>query len=419
MKRTIIALITAVLLQGIAAADGSSSSLKFQNDPPITAAYTMANLKQVFATLSQAAKVNFIYDDGVQLNKMVPSFTVKDLPFSKTLDAILTTNALEAVQISDDTFIIVPATKYSQYVKSDKRIFPVIYLEAAKVIPTLQAMYAGAASDKQQSGIKFIAEEKRNLIIAMGQKETLDDIAKTIQDLDQKVSQVLVELKIAEASHEKDVDLGSPLNSYQLNSNQLVPNNSYLGLTADSFPALIKFLQTTSNVKMLASPNIRVLDRQKAQINITDQVPLQISTSQISSSAGGGGATPTAYTTTQIQFYDIGIKFSITPIIHNDQEVTIDLNAEITSLGQVTANNNIPTIGKRSAQTIIRLKDGETSIMSGLKKQEERVTKTHLPILSDIPLIGSIFDLILGETSTQVIESEIILSITPHIISAK
>ncbi len=417
MKRTVIALIIAALLQGIAAADGSSSSLKFQNDPPITAAYTMANLKQVFATLSQAAKVNFIYDDGVQLNKMVPSFTVKDLPFSKTLDAILTTNALEAVQISTDTFIIVPATKYQQYVKNDKQIIPVVYIDAAKLIPALQSMYA-TGPDKQ-GGLKLISEDKRNLLIAVGSKDTLDEIAKTIKDLDQKVSQVIVELKIAEVSREKDVDVGSQLLSYQLNSSQLVPNNNYLSLTADSFPALIKFLQTNSNVKLLATPNIRVLDRQKAQINITDQVPIQLSTTQISSSTGGGGATPTAYTTTQVQFFDIGIKFSIVPTIHNDQEVTIDLNAEITSLGKVTATNNIPEIGKRSAQTIIRLKDGETSIMSGLKKEEERVTKTHLPVLSDIPLIGTIFDFVLGGTSTQIIESEIILSITPHIISAK
>ena len=121
-----------------------------------------------------------------------------------------------------------------------------------------------------------------------------------------------------------------------------------------------------------------------------------------------------------MQFFDIGTKFNITPTIHRENnEVTIDLTAEITSLGKVSAINNIPEIGKRSAQTIIRLKDGETNIMSGLKKEEDRVTKTHLPILSDLPLIGLLFDFIAGGTVTQKVETEIVMSITPHIIPTK
>jgi len=421
MNKIISTLVITVFLTGFAFGDGTVSgpSLKFKSDPLITSAYTMANLKQVLSTLSQTAKINFLYDEGVQLNKMIPSFTIKDLPFSKTLDAIMATNGLEAVQLSEDTLIIVPSAKYQQYVKNDKRIFTINYLDAPKLLPTLQAMYTSTTAGAQQQGVKFIAEDKRNLIIAIGSKDTLDDIAKSIIELDQKVSQVVVELKILETSREKNTDIGSALNSYQLNSNQLTISNPYLGLTDSDFPSLIKFLQTNSDVKTLASPNIRVLDRQKAQISITDQVPLNISTTQISSNTTVGGGTPTAFTTTQVQFFDIGIKFTLTPTIHSDSEVTIDLLAEITSLGKVTAGNNIPEIGKRSAQTIIRLKDGETNILSGLNKQEERVTKTHLPILSDIPLLGFIFDFILGSTSTQTVDTEIVMSITPHIISAK
>ena len=87
------------------------------------------------------------------------------------------------------------------------------------------------------------------------------------------------------------------------------------------------------------------------------------------------------------------------------------LIAEISSLGKTTTAG-IPEIGKRTAQTIIRLKDGETAIMGGLKKEEERESIRGLPFLSDIPLIGVLF----RSTTTQIVESEIILSITPHII---
>ncbi|MFH1074021.1 MAG: hypothetical protein V1752_02935 [Candidatus Firestonebacteria bacterium] len=387
----------------------------FKNEPLITAQYNSASLKQLFTTMAQQGKVNLIFDETAPLSKIIPSFSVKDLPFAGAMETALAINGLEAVKVTDDTFIIAPFNRISFYKKNEIRIFNLEYLEAVKLIPVLQPVI-GAKHPQQQQIFKMFSEEKRNILISVASKEVNEEVNTLVKDLDNNSPQVMVELKIIEVSKEKNNEIGSELLKYELSSNQLLPDNRYTGLTAESFPALIKFLQTTSNVKVVATPNIRVLDRQKAQVAITDQVPVQISTTQINTTTG----TPTAYTTTQIQFFDIGIKFNITPVIHrNNNEITIDLTAEITSLGKVSATNNIPEMGKRSAQTIIRLKDGETNIMSGLKKEEERITKTHLPILSDLPLIGLLFDFLAGGTKTQIVESEIIMSITPRIIPVK
>jgi general secretion pathway protein D len=158
-------------------------------------------------------------------------------------------------------------------------------------------------------------------------------------------------------------------------------------------------------------------DRVPARIYIGDKVPVTISTTQQSYGGTTGTSIP-SYTTTQVQFFDIGITMEITPTIHSDNEVTLDMKVNISSVGKINVQSNIPEIGTRETKTILRLKNGETNILSGLTKEEERVSKTHLPILSDIPLLGLVFDVIFGSTTTQKISSEIIMSVTPTIISS-
>lgn len=418
MKKVFVVLVLVMIFHFDYCLSINNPSLQFKYDPPITAQYSMASLKQIFTTLSQYGKINILFDENVPLNKIIVTFNVKDLSFSKTFDVLLNTNDLDAVQISDDTIIVMPSNKLQQYIKSEKRIISLSYLEVVKLIPIIQSVFTDLTRHQTQP-LKLISEEKRNLLIVVGPKETIQEIEKLIKEIDQKIPQVMIELKVAEISYQKDTDIGSQLQKYEISSTTLAPYDKYKMLTLNDFPSLIKLLKTVSDAKMLASPNIRVIDKQKAQISITDQIPITISTTQIGSSTTTAGGTPTAYTTTQVQFFDIGIKFVITPTIHPDNEVTIDLNVEITSLGKVTPGNNIPEIGKRAAQTIIRLKNGETNVMSGLKKEEQRITKTQLPIISDIPLIGFVFDVILGSTQTQTIQSEIIMSITPHIIPIK
>ena len=390
--------------------DETDLNLKYKD--PITIQLTGAGLKQIFSTFAQIGRINILFDETVPVTKIVPSFSVKDIPFSKALNILLKTNSLAGIQVDPETVIIVPLTKYQQYIKSTKKVYQLSYIESNKLVPIIQAIFGPQPGEPPKSPLKLIVEEKSNLLIVLSTKETIEEIDKFIKEVDLKLAQAIIELKIVEASKERRREYGIELTDYQISSTKLLPKENFVKLTFSDFPALLKFLQTNSEVKILASPNIRVVNKQKAQITIADQVPVQISTTQISTSTTGG-ATPSAFTTTQVQFFDIGIKLNVTPTIHLDNEITMDLTVEISSLGKATTSG-IPEIGKRSAQTTIRLKDGETAIMGGLKKEEERESTKGLPFLSDIPLIGVLF----RSTTKQVMEAEIILSITPHIIPA-
>jgi general secretion pathway protein D len=114
---------------------------------------------------------------------------------------------------------------------------------------------------------------------------------------------------------------------------------------------------------------------------------------------------------TSFNYRNIGVNIDITPRIHHDDDVTLALKVEISSLSG-TGYGGLPTFGNRSINTEIRLRDGETNMLAGLIRDDERETKEGIAGLSDLPVIGQIF----GRTHKEATETDIILTLTPHIV---
>ena len=105
------------------------------------------------------------------------------------------------------------------------------------------------------------------------------------------------------------------------------------------------------------------------------------------------------------------MNLDITPRTHHDDDVTLNLKVAVTSISG-TGFGGLPTFGNREVNTIIRLRDGETNILAGLIRDSERLTVEGIPGLSDIPVVGHIF----GHTQKTNEQTDIILTLTPHII---
>jgi len=114
---------------------------------------------------------------------------------------------------------------------------------------------------------------------------------------------------------------------------------------------------------------------------------------------------------TSFNYRNIGVNIDITPRIHHDDDVTLALKVEISSLSS-TGYGGLPTFGNRSINTEIRLRDGETNMLAGLIRDDEREIKEGIPGLSDLPVVGQIF----GRTHKEATETDIILTLTPHIV---
>jgi general secretion pathway protein D len=143
---------------------------------------------------------------------------------------------------------------------------------------------------------------------------------------------------------------------------------------------------------------------------IGDRVPIPTTTFNTGTTIGGNIVPVTAF-----QYQDVGITIDVEPRVHHNNEVTMKLSVEVSELGenvQVAVGQEQPKIGTRTITSVIRLKDGETSLLAGLFKYNKREGGSGIPFLADIPVIGALF----RTNSVDLKKTDLVLTLTPHII---
>ena len=157
-------------------------------------------------------------------------------------------------------------------------------------------------------------------------------------------------------------------------------------------------------MSLLANPRIRARNREKARILIGERVPNITSTS-----------TSTGFVSENVQYIDVGLKLEVEPTISLDDEVAIRVALEVSNIIEtVTTRSGTVAyrIGTRNASTLLRLKDGENQVLAGLLSDEERMSRTGVPIISQPPILDRLF----GARSDEAKRTEIVLSITPRLV---
>jgi general secretion pathway protein D len=167
-------------------------------------------------------------------------------------------------------------------------------------------------------------------------------------------------------------------------------------------------MKQTGLTNTLASPRIRARNKEKAKILIGQREP--VITNSVTPTAAG-----TPVVTGNVQYLDVGLTLEVQPTVYENSDVAIKVSLEVSSLLKqiTTASGTIAyEIGTRNANTLLRLRDGETQILAGLIQDSDTRTANTIPGLGDIPLLGRLF----GTHHSDAEKSEIVLSITPHII---
>ena len=174
-----------------------------------------------------------------------------------------------------------------------------------------------------------------------------------------------------------------------------------------NLPALYyRLLKTDSATRVLANPQLRTTEGVAAQARFGERVPVPVTT--FAPIAQGGVQTQPI---TSFNYENIGVNIDITPRTHHDDAVSLAVKIELSSISG-TGFGGLPTFGNRSINTTIRLKDGETNMLAGLIRDDERRSMAGIPGLSDIPLIGKLFAYNHKETQ----QTDIILTLTPRIV---
>jgi general secretion pathway protein D len=170
-----------------------------------------------------------------------------------------------------------------------------------------------------------------------------------------------------------------------------------------------RLLKTDNNTRTLANPQLRTSEGVPAQAKFGERVPVP-STVFAPFATGGVNQQPI----TSFNYENIGVNIDITPRTHHNDEVSLLLKIEVSSVSGsgfgVAAG--LPTFASRSISTVIRLRDGETNMLAGLIRDDERRVLEGIPGLSDIPVIGRLF----AHSRKETKETDIVLTLTPRII---
>ena len=160
------------------------------------------------------------------------------------------------------------------------------------------------------------------------------------------------------------------------------------------------------NTNTLASPRIRARNKEKAKILIGSRVPVITSSTALLSNGTANSSS--------VQYLDVGLTLEVQPTVYQDNDVAIKVALEVSSITNTVnvGGTQAYTIGTRNANTLLRLKDGETQILAGLIQDSDTRNSAGIPGLSQIPIVGRLF----GSHNSDREKSEIVLSVTPHII---
>jgi general secretion pathway protein D len=168
----------------------------------------------------------------------------------------------------------------------------------------------------------------------------------------------------------------------------------------------IDFLESDADTKIIAQPRLRGIEGEKIEYIVGDEVPIPRTTfSPIA--AGGVSQQPI----TSFEYKNVGIEIYITPEIHFEKEITLEMEVKIKALGG-SGYGDLPIITTREVKNIIRLKEGETNLLAGLLKDEERKTLKGIAGLKGIPLLGNLF----SNTDQEIQQTDVVMTLTPYII---
>jgi general secretion pathway protein D len=388
-------------------------SLKGKFKKPVTLQFRDANIKLVFEALARASGINVLLDKDVKPDLKISIF-VKDVSVEDCIDLILLQSQLEKKVVSDSTLLIYQNTpaKLREYQDLKIRSFHLVNADAKQMV----AMIKTILKTKD-----IVAHEKTNSIVMRDIPEAVELAARLVEDQDIADPEVMLEVEVLEISGSRLSDIGLKFPS---SFTVAVPGGD--GLTLDGLrnirsgnllvgPApsvALSLLLQDGDSNLLASPRIRARNREKAKIMIGDRVP-------VITNAVTPVTTGAPVVTGNVQYLDVGLKLEVEPDIHLDNEVSIKINLEVSSIVKEVQNVVSGTlayqVGTRNATTVLRLKDGETQILGGLINDEDRNSASKVPGLGQLPLLGRLFSAHRGDKR----KTEIVLSITPHIIGSR
>jgi len=268
--------------------------------------------------------------------------------------------------------------------------------------------------------VRVVADEVNNALLIYGPRSDYDRIESALRRLDIRSAQVLIEASIVEVTLSDDLKYGLQWAFNDKERNGLfgagqvgqLPNNSSGGFSytltnsLGTVRATLNALAGKSLIKVISSPSLMVLDNQIATIAVGTQQPIRTGeTTNI-------GTVGSPVTTTTYQYKDTGVQLSVQPSVNAGDLVTMDINQTVTDVGDEDLVTGQRAFLQRQISSKVAVRSGEALVLGGLIKDNETTGKSGVPILQNIPVVGSLF----GATTSTSGRTELLVVLTPRVV---
>lgn len=366
----------------------------------------------IYRALGKAFGLNILFDPALKDQDL--AIELRDVTAQNALETLMRA-AGHFYKVVDEHSIIIAADNPQNRKNYEDLVIQTFFLSNAEVKDVLTLL-------RSLIGAKNIAtNEELNAVTIRDTADKVKVAQRMIEGIDKSRSEVIVDVELIEVDTNRIREIGVSLSQNQITQSLGLGEDAKVRLSDLKYlnqsswiltiPSIIyDFVKTNADAQLLAKPQIRISEGEKGKVHIGDRVPIPV-TSFNSAQTSGGNIIPI----TSFQYQDVGIKIDIEPRVHHNKEVTLKLQIEvsqITGYQDGGGGQKQPIIGTRTIESTIRLKDGETNFLAGLIRTDEVQGETGIPGLSDIPIIGRLF----GKTSSNIKRSDVMLTLTPHII---
>ncbi|MEO7271354.1 MAG: secretin N-terminal domain-containing protein [Vicinamibacterales bacterium] len=401
------------------------------NREPLRITFNNSSLRDVLTTLGELSGISVQFDRQF--------FT--DAPVTVRLDGVTIEQALQQVLSSNGHFykvlnqstIIVAQDNPQAHAKYDELVVRVFYLSHSDPTEISQILNTVLRIPTAPQPAIF-PNKTANTLTVRGTAMMVDVIDKVIRANDRPRAEVVIDVQILEVNRNRTKEFGLNLSNYALGltfSPEVAPPNtpgpvpptgpppfnlntiSQGVSTADFYltvpTAAVRFLANDTHTKQIAKPQLRGAEGTEMTLNLGEEIPV-ISTVFGAAVSGGFASIPQS----SFNYRPVGVNIAMTPRVTYEGEVILDLTVESSTLGATisVAGQDVPSFGSRKVKTRLRLREGESNLLAGLLKDDQRKSLTGFPGVIRVPILRSLF----GQTSDTVNQTDIVMLLTPHIV---
>ena len=406
---------------------------------PIDVVIPNASLRDILNFIGMATGINVTYERDYQ--DRTYSVNMRGVTLEQALNQILSANQLFYKAVNERTIMVIPdnAQKRALYEEQVIRKFFISHADATEVAQILNTVIR---IPQLAVAPQLVANKTNNTITVRASANVVAIIERIIDQNDNPRAEVVIDVQILEVNRARAKLFGIDLSNFAVSgafspeadprastgtgtgtpaadSGSLTPrpfnlNTVTRGIsTADFYlsvpSAVVRFLETDSETRLIAKPQLRGAEGQQITLNLGDEIPVPAT---VFTPVAQGGANFNQLTS--FNYKPVGVNIQVTPRVTIEGDVILDLTVENSTRGQdiTIAGQTLPSFGSRKITTRLRLRDGEANLLAGLLREEERRVLRGLPGLIRLPILRTLF----ASNDNEIRQTDIVILLTPRIV---